>query len=217
VLDQLLRLLHPTIPFLTEEVWQRLAQAAPARGLDAPQPAAESVMIAPWPDADLRRQDATIEARFARFQELLRALRDIRARQGIAPKQPIDFCVRCDAATAGLVQPMAGYLQSMAGARLSACGPDVQSPATAAAVNLAGLDVYVDLTGLIDVAAEIAKAEKELASLEKLIAGKQRQLGNEQFTARAPAAVVEKERAALAELQDKHSAVERYLAELRKR
>ncbi len=84
-LDVLVRLLHPMIPFITEEVWQLLGQAAQERGLTAPQRAADSVMIAPWPEADAKRQDPEIEARFARFQEVLKALRDIRSRQNIAP------------------------------------------------------------------------------------------------------------------------------------
>ena len=88
-LDTLLRLLHPMIPFLTEDVWQRLGEIAPERGIDEILPAAESIMVAPWPECDPMRQDAEIEAQFARFQEVLRAVRDIRARQGVAPKTPL--------------------------------------------------------------------------------------------------------------------------------
>src|SRR6202023_1132152 len=70
-LDSLLRLLHPMIPFITEEVWHLLGQAAGERGLEEPRPADESVMIAPWPQPDLSWQNAGMEARFARFQEVL--------------------------------------------------------------------------------------------------------------------------------------------------
>ncbi|HEY2893146.1 MAG TPA: class I tRNA ligase family protein, partial [Pirellulales bacterium] len=76
-LDVLLRLLHPMIPFLTEEVWQRLGQLAPARGIEELEPAAESIMIAPWPVADEARADEEIESRFAQFQELLAGLREV--------------------------------------------------------------------------------------------------------------------------------------------
>ena len=71
-------------------------------------------MIAPWPQADVARQNAQIEARFARFQEVLRAVRDIRSRQNVPPRKQIDFAVRCDAATAELLQPMEPYFVSMA-------------------------------------------------------------------------------------------------------
>ncbi len=71
-------------------------------------------MIAPWPEADRSRQDARIEAQFARFQEVLRAVREIRSRQNVAPKKEIRFSVRCDAATAELLRPMEPYFLSMA-------------------------------------------------------------------------------------------------------
>ncbi len=92
-LDTLLRLLHPMIPFLTEDVWQRLAQVAPQRGMDKIQAAAESIMIAPWPEFDAKRQNAEIEAQFAQFQQVLRAIRDIRMRQNVPPKTRIEFSV----------------------------------------------------------------------------------------------------------------------------
>ena len=115
-LDTLLRLLHPAVPFITEEIWQLLGQAAPKRGLATPAAASESIMIAAWPQPDAARQDRQIEARFARFQEVLKGLREIRSRQSIPPKTSIDFSVRCDAATVDLLQPMAVYFESMAGA-----------------------------------------------------------------------------------------------------
>ena len=121
-LDTLLRLLHPMIPFLTEEVWQLLAQAAPERGMETIRQAESSIMIAPWPEADRARQDPRIEAQFARFQEVLRSVREIRARQNVAPKKEISFSVRCDAATAELLRPMEPYFLSMAFARAAGWG-----------------------------------------------------------------------------------------------
>ncbi|MBN1909063.1 MAG: valine--tRNA ligase [Pirellulales bacterium] len=200
-LDVLLRLLHPMIPFVTEEVWQLLGEIAPERGLDELTPAASSVMIAPWPEVDAARRDPTIEARFARFQEILRGIREIRSRQNVPPKQSINFSVRCDAQTAGLLEPMAPYFASMAGATLTGTGPDVAPPALSANTALPGVEIFVDLAGLIDVAAEIAKKQAEKAKLESFIAAKEKKLSNAAFTERAPAAVVQKERDSLAELQ----------------
>ena len=117
VLDALLRLLHPMMPFLTEEVWHLLGQVAPRRGLsdpgrvpsgcgpEEPREAAQSVMIAPWPESEPARRDAQIEARFARFQEVLRAVREVRSRQNVPPKKQIEFAVRCDAQNAALLRP----------------------------------------------------------------------------------------------------------------
>ena len=201
-LDTLLRLLHPMIPFVTEEVWQLLAQAAPQRGIESQRPAAESIMIAPWPESDPARQDPQIEARFARFQEVLRAVREIRSRQNVPPKQQIVFTVRCDAETADLLRPMQPYFASMARARPTGFGPDVAAPALSANVTSPGIEVFVDLAELIDIEAEIARKKQELEKLDSLIAAKKKKLDNKNFIDRAPAAIVQKEKDGLKELEE---------------
>lgn len=213
-LDLLVRLLHPAAPFITEEIWQRLNQAAPERGLDTPYPAAESVMIAPWPDVPARFEDADIERQFSRFQQVLAALREIRARQNLPPRATLKFVVRCDPDLAGLLAPMAPYFLRLAGAQCEGCGPHVQPPPTHARVRLAACEVYADLAGLIDVAAERERHTKERQRLLALIAGKQQKLANQGFLSRAPAAVVEQERQSLADLQSRLTAVEQALAGL---
>jgi valyl-tRNA synthetase len=209
-----LRLLHPIVPFVTEEIWQLLAMAAPSRGLDQPTAAAASVMIAPWPAADERYRDERIEAQFARFQTALSGLREIRSRQNL-PKKPITFSVRCDAATARLLEPMAPYFQSMAGASAKAWGPDAQAPVASAAFSAPGLEIFVDLAGLIDLDAEIARLEREQARLDGAIAAKQKQLANEKFVSRAPAEVIQKERESLAQLTEQRALVASRLETLR--
>lgn len=215
VLDVLVRLLHPAMPFVTEEIWQRLGEFAPQRGLTKPEAAAESIMIADWPTADTARIDATIEARFARFQKMLQGLRDIRARQNITPKTAIRFSLKCDAATADLLRPMGSYFAAMAGAEPTAWGDAVLPFATTATLTLPFGELYVDLEGLIDVAAEIARKEKERDNLVNLIRGKESKLGNASFVERAPPAVVAKERESLEEAKRNLDSVERSLAELR--
>ncbi len=215
-LDVLLRLLHPLVPFITEDVWQRLGALARERGLAKPQAPAESIMVAAWPKADTEWQDARIEARFARFQEVLRGVREIRSRQNIPPKTKIDFQVRCEAAAAELLKPMEIYFESMAGATARGWGPDVLPPTTSASYSLSGIEIFVDLAGLIDVEAEIAKNIKELEKLAGLISAKQKKLANESFVSRAPADVIQKERASLAEWEQRQSSIEAFLTELRK-
>ncbi|MCO6455853.1 MAG: valine--tRNA ligase [Pirellulaceae bacterium] len=215
-LDTLLRLLHPLIPFLTEEVWQLLGRLAPRRGLSDPRAAAESVMIAAWPRPDESRRNAVIEAQFRKFQAALGALREIRSGQNIPPQQEVRFSIRCDRATVELLEPVRAYFASMAKAQPVAWGPEVEPPATHAAVRAADMDVYVDLHGLIDVPAEIARNEKQRERLQTQIRGKESKLANASFVERAPADVVEKERAGLAQLQQELAATEQALANLRK-
>jgi len=215
VLDAMLRLLHPAMPFITEEIWQRLKDFAPSRGLSDPQPAAESIMVADWPTCETARQDATIEARFARFQEMLRGLRDIRARQNILPKTSIRFALRSDAETAALLSPMAPYFGSLAGAEATTWGSDVRAFETTATLTLPFGELFVDLEGLIDFAAEIARKEKERDNLAGVIKSKEGKLSNASFVDRAPADVVAKEKQSLEEAKKSLESVERSLVELR--
>jgi valyl-tRNA synthetase len=215
-LDTLLRLLHPMMPFLTEEVWQNLNQIAPARGLEKPQPAPQWLIKAPWPEADLRWQDKQTEARFSVFQQALGAIREIRSRQNIATREALEFCIKCDFATADLLKPMAAYFQSMTNATATDFGPAITIPPTHAKSALAGLEIYVDLKDFIDVKAELAKNEQQEQKLLGLIKAKESKLANEGFVSRAPANVVQSERDSLAQLQDQLTSVRNALSELRK-
>jgi valyl-tRNA synthetase len=215
-LDTLLRLLHPLMPFITEEVWQLLNKVAPERGLDRPRRAPEWLIKAPWPEADLHWQTPQIEARFAVFQQALGAIREIRSRQNIATKQPLEFCIKCDAATAALLQPMTTYFQSMTNAASTGFSPDVTIPPTHAKTSLPGLEIYVDLKDFIDVKAELTKNEQQEQKLLGMIKAKEGKLNNESFVSRAPANVVQAERDSLAQLQEQLNSVRTALAALRK-
>ena len=95
VLDGILRLVQPVMPFVAESIWQALNEAAFERGLPAPEPAAESVVIAPWPEYPASWHDAGIERRFARMQEVVRTVREVRNRYSVDPKTPLHVFVRC--------------------------------------------------------------------------------------------------------------------------
>jgi valyl-tRNA synthetase len=223
-LDTLLRLLHPMIPFLTEEVWQLLAQVAPMRGLSEPggpppRVAAESVCIAEWPAPDKARQDATIEAQFADFQAVLGAVREIRKSQNIPFSETLEFAVRSDTATAGRLEPMQPYFTQMARATGTAWGPQAVAPEVAASVTLTGqsgpLEVHVDVSRFIDVEAEQKRLEKERENLTKFIASIDGKLANAAFVDKAPAAVVEQQREKRAELAGQLASVEAALGKLK--
>ena len=160
------------------------------------------------------RQDAEIEAQFARFQEVLRAVRDIRARQGVAPKTPLAFSVRCDAAIAELLRPMAPYFALDGQRPADRLRARRDGPGLSANVTLSGMDVFVDLAELIDVPAEIARKQQEVEKLTGFIAAKEKKLANETFVDRAPAEVVQKERDSLKDLQDQLAAAKEVLERL---
>jgi valyl-tRNA synthetase len=217
-LDVLLRLLHPMMPFLTEEVWQLLATVAPARGLAKPQAAGESVCVAPWPQAEAAHQDARIEDQFADFQAVLGAVREIRQQQNVPLKEELSFSVRCDAATAKLLAPMQPYFTQMAKATGTAWGPAAEPPPIAASRSLSGksgpLQVCVDLSRFIDVAAERKRLEKERDNIAKQIGSIDNKLANKTFVERAPAEVVDQQRSKLADLHGQLESMEAALRRL---
>ncbi|MFM9025125.1 MAG: valine--tRNA ligase [Planctomycetaceae bacterium] len=217
-LDTILRLLHPIMPFVTEEIWQHLRVVAGGRRMpwDAG-PLPESIMVAAWPTPPASWSDATTEARFGTFLAVVGAIREIRARQNVPPKTRVSVAIRTSPETAALLEPMHAAIASMAVADLAAVGPAAAGPPSAATASAAGCEVFVDLAGLVDVAAEIARLERENAKTAGFIEAKKKKLADETFAARAPAAVVAKERAQLAELEAKLAAGTASLADLRSR
>ena len=188
------------IPFITEEVWQRLAIVAPVRGL-APATAKESIMCAAWPATEETIRDEEIERRFSFFQKVLGGVREIRSRQQIAPKKQIRFSVRCNMQIAEDLFLMKPYFDSMAMAEAADLGPQVVAPEFSATANVTGMEIFVDMDDLIDGDAEIDRNEKELQRLQKAIQGKEKKLANKDFVSRAPTEVVAREQESLQQLQ----------------
>ena len=202
-LDTLLRLLHPTMPFVTESIWGFLNEAAPRRGLPEPVEPGEFAMLAAWPKADSTHHDESIERQFSEFQQVVGAIRRIRASQNIPPRETVPVAIRCTESSQSLLEPMRSYFEGLAGAEIVALGPRAGAFETDAPLALTAIDidVHVDLEQFIDVEAELSRLEKLHGQLIKQITGKQQKLRNENFVARAPEDVVTRERESLADLQ----------------
>jgi len=213
-LDTLLRLLHPMIPFLTEEVWQLLGSVASKRGLASSAMASESICIAPWPEAEASHIDPAIEKQFAQFQAVMSAVRNIRTENNIPPKEGVSFCVRCDVKAQVLLEPMVPYFESMARATSTGMGADVTPPERAASKAIEGMEVHLDISDFFDAEAEKKRLSGERDNLAKFVQSIGGKLSNENFVSRAPAEVVEAERAKLAEAEEQLAAVESALAKL---
>jgi valyl-tRNA synthetase len=218
-LDTILRLLHPIMPFVTEEIWQHLGEAAGGRRLpwDDGGPLPVSIMQARWPDPPATWTDERTERQFGTFLAVVGAIREIRARQNVPPRTRVPAAIRATADVAELLEPMRAAIESMAAVELTAVGPAAVGAAGATAGTAAGCDVFVDLAELVDVDAEIARLAKDHVKTESFIAAKRAKLLNETFTARAPEAVVAAERAQLAELEDRLAKGRAALAALRAR
>lgn len=215
VLDAMLRLLHPIIPFITEEIWQTLGKIAPVRGIESPVEATESIMQSTWPEIDSKWEDRSIERQFSVFQETLGSLREIRSRQNIAPKDTIEFVIRCDEPTAKLLETMSPYFLSMANAKSCGLGKDVVVPETNATITVGDMEIFVDLKDFIDVEAEIERNEKLEQKQLQLVTSKEKKLGNESFVSRAPADVVARERESLEQAKVELARTQAALAKLR--
>jgi valyl-tRNA synthetase len=214
VLDGILRLVQPIMPFVAESIWQALAEAAPRRGLPAPSEAAESVVIAPWPAFPEAWKDAVMEARMARMQELVRVVREVRNRYQIDGRTPLDVQVRCAAATAEDFQALAPFIASLAGVGRLECGPTTAKPKQSATHVHQEFESYVSLQGLIDPGAETARLEKEKAEKLKHLQAARGKLGNSNFVDRAPAEVVQQQRDLVEDLQKQVRAIEENLRDL---
>ncbi len=215
VLDVILRLAHPVMPFVTESIWEALNDAAFERGLPAPDPATQSVMIATWPDLPREWQDEAMERRIRRMQDLVRAVREVRNRYTVDPKTALDVFVRCGAAVASDFEQLRPFIVQLAGAGKLECGPDVAKPPQAAGHVHPDFEAYVSLRGLIDVAAECKRLEKQLAEKTKHLQSTRAKLQNRNFVDKAPAEVVQQQRDLVADLEGQIRALEANLAELK--
>jgi valyl-tRNA synthetase len=187
VFDRALRLLHPIVPFISEALWQRLPGRAPG----------EFLVRASWPMSDAVG-DRTAAAGFDLVREAVIALRQIRADYNIAPGKSVDAVVVAGPTAADVYRGEVSTIGRLARASVRVTD---RAPAEAAAHALlaGGSALAVPLAGLIDVEKECAKLRQELAGLEKQLAALERRLGDEKFTARAPAHVVDAERTKLDE------------------
>jgi len=181
VLETMLRLAHPLIPFITEELWQKVAPVAGRSG--------ESVMLQAYPRADLTRCDEKSEAWVATLKSMVNACRSLRGEMNLSPAQKVPLAAAGDKA---VIEAYAPYLAALA--RLSEVSATEDAlPDSDAPVQIVG-DFRLMLKIEIDVAAECERLDKEIARLQGEIAKAQGKLSNASFVDRAPAAVVEQER-----------------------
>jgi len=206
ILETTLRLLHPVMPFITEELWQALPHSG------------QSIMMSHYPVSDLSRIDEDAEQRMNEMMDVTRAVRNLRAELGVQPGRPVNALVTSQSddveerlrSVAESVKALArvgelSFADSLSDDERKRC----------ASSHFAEFDVHVPVAGLIDVEKEISRAEADLAGLAGELDRSSARLANEQFTSRAPAQVIEKERRIQQELLDKKAKLEERLAALR--
>jgi valyl-tRNA synthetase len=212
VLEESLRLVHPFLPLITEEIWQKVPPL-PGRAF-ATADGVRSIMIQPYPAAEPGREDAAAEAVFSGLQDLVRAVRTIRSEFTVPPDRKIDVTVAVQGELTKTFEAHRDLVAHLAGTKslvFQADRPDSLDSIPSAGK---GFEVFVQVREAIDVPRELARLGKER---EKTLAERQRmeaKLANVTFVERAPAEVVERERARLAELAVRVEKIDGYLARL---
>ncbi|MDL1900830.1 valine--tRNA ligase, partial [Anaerolineae bacterium CFX9] len=205
VLDTSLRLLHPYMPFVTEELWRYLPKHAD-RG--------EALIIASWPKADASCIDDESERVMSILIDLIRGVRNVRDQYGVEPGRKIS-ALAAAGETGHLLRSHAHLFARLCNIHdLRLLGEAEEAPANSASVIVADVTLYLPLADFIDVDAECSRLTKELARLNEMIARSEATLANEQFINRARPEIVEKERAKLAEMRAGSAQVQERLAQL---
>lgn len=204
VLDRTQRLIHPFMPYISEEIWQHL----PHEG--------ETITLAEWPvyDTALEAPDAVKEMEL--LMEMIRAVRNIRAEVNVPMSKKIEMLIKPSGeAEAAILSRNEEFIKRFCGTSMLETGLHISAPDKAMSAIITGAELYLPLAGLIDIAQEIARLEKEHQHLNTEVERVEKKLGNEGFVAKAPAKVIEEERAKMNDYADKRDKVLARIAELR--
>lgn len=183
VLDQFLRLLHPIMPFVTEEIWQQIG------GQD------KSIVVADYPRVMEAYQDSQVEAQMAQLMELIRAVRTIRNEMNTPLSKPVDLYIKVqDAAGQALLEANQAYIKRFCNPAQLLISQAPEHPEEVVTQVLSFAEILMPLKGLIKLEDELARLEGEQAKLEKEVARIDGKLSNEKFVSRAPEQVVAEER-----------------------
>ena len=210
VLDAALRLLHPFMPFITEEIWQKLPRSA-----DSP----PSIMIAPYPTGD-EFADATDyekeEAAMRLVRDVIGAARNIRGECGIEPGRRVPVIINAESeAVKNIIESQIPEITGLARASELTVTDRYEKSGPAAKGVVSGAEVYIPLAGVIDIDEELKRARSQVEKAGRDLAGLEKRLSSEGFVSRAPAEVVEKERARAEELRRKRDKLKKHIEELR--
>jgi valyl-tRNA synthetase len=208
VLDSLLRLLHPIIPFITEEIASRVPGNS------------ETIMRGPFPEFDESKQDREAEEKMELLMGLISVVRNIRAEMNLPPgkKLPVIIAPSTEAERELIVEnePMALSLGRIENLQVGNPGTDVPPPRMSATGVVGELKIFVPLEGIVDPEAEISRLEKELGKIDKDLSGVEKKLSNENFIAKAKPEAVEKQRKRSEDLTAKAAALNESLERMKK-
>ena len=205
VLDNTLRLLHPIMPFVTEEIWQSVPHVG------------ESLVVATYPTVHPEQMDEKAAEEMEFLMDFIRSVRTVRNEMNTPLSKPINIIAKVsDAAHYAILKENESYIARFSNPEEFVYGEDVEAPSDAVTSVITGAEIYLPLAGLINIEDEIARLEKEAEKLQQEVDRVEKKLSNEKFVAKAPAAVVEAERAKGVDYQAQREAVLERIATLKK-
>lgn len=205
VLDNTLRLLHPIMPFVTEEIWQSVPHVG------------ESLVVATYPTVHPEQMDEKAAEEMEFLMDFIRSVRTVRNEMNTPLSKPINIIAKVsDAVHYAILKENESYIARFSNPEEFVYGEDVEAPSDAVTSVITGAEIYLPLAGLINIEDEIARLEKEAEKLQQEVDRVEKKLSNEKFVAKAPAAVVEAERAKGADYQAQREAVLERIATLKK-
>ena len=205
VLDQIMRMLHPYMPFITEEIWQQL----PHDG--------ESITVAAWPTYNEKYHDEVASKEMKQLVDIIKSIRNIRAEVDTPMSREIPIMIKAKNDTVQItLDKNRSYLERFCNPSELTIATEVTAPEDAMTAIVTGAEIFLPLEGLIDFEKEIARLEKELKKWESEVELVTKKLANEGFVNNAPEKVVEAERQKQIEYTDKHEKVKQRLEELKK-
>jgi valyl-tRNA synthetase len=204
VLDQTMRMLHPFMPFITEEIWQQL----PHEG--------ESITIAAWPAVNKDLHDEKAAEEMKRLVSIIRSVRNIRAEVDTPMSKQIQLLIQAEDSTIETeLKAQQHYIERFCNPSELTIATEVTAPDKAMSAVLTGVELYLPLEGLIDISQEIERLEKELDKWSKEVERVEKKLSNQGFISKAPAKIVDEERAKQADYEDKRARVQQRINELK--
>lgn len=203
VLDQTMRLLHPFMPFITEEIWQNL----PHQG--------ESITTASWPVVKDELTDEKASDEMKLLVEIIRTVRNIRAEVNTPLSKKIKLSLKAkDAETMAVLEKNRSYIERFCNPEELTIGTDIPADDKAMTAIVTGVELILPLQGLLNIEEELKRLQKELEKWQKEVERIEKKLGNEGFMKKAPEKVIEEERAKLADYLEKREAVQNRLKDL---
>ena len=199
---QILALLHPLMPYITEEIWDHLPDKQ------------QELIRGPWPVAQGEARDETAEREIAFFQEVVVAIRNLRSEMNISPGKPVPVGVRAAGEAARILHDTAPALTALGRVAELTIAPDYEKPHHAASAVVGDAELFVLLEGVIDLGAERVRLQKELARVREALDRSRKKLANQDFLTRAKPEVVEQERQKQSQLETTREKIARMLAAL---